>query len=330
MAFCKNCGTEIIDGAKFCHNCGCVVSNTSSYAGEQRQQEYSGKLYKCPGCGEVLKSFMTNCPACGLELRGAKASNAVREFALKLEAIETKRENKSGGLLSKIGLSRNKSKTIDQKISLIQGFPIPNTKEDILEFMILATANIDMAAFGSFDDNKDDIALSNAWLSKVKQAHSKARKVYGSDEDILQIEKLYEECVKDIRRQKRKRILMYFFVIGCIPILTVILLIIDIPVTKNRNQNEEVRLNNVVQQIQTALEDGEYKIALMHAESIEYKGSDREQKRQWPINREYWIEKVIEEAAAHGIHLERTPDDAEPEGQDSSSNGVIQNYLGIA
>ena len=33
-----------------------------------------------------------NCPACGYELRDTKASGAVREFELKLEAIESKRE----------------------------------------------------------------------------------------------------------------------------------------------------------------------------------------------------------------------------------------------
>lgn len=40
--------------------------------------------------GKVLRSFEINCPACGHGLRSEKASSAVKEFALKLEAIEAR------------------------------------------------------------------------------------------------------------------------------------------------------------------------------------------------------------------------------------------------
>ena len=53
----------------------------------------------------------------------------------------------------------------------------------------------------------------------------------------------------------------------------------------------------MVVQIQETLENEQYKLALLHAESIIYEGNDNEQKRQWEINREYWIEKIINEAA---------------------------------
>lgn len=86
MAYCVKCGTQIAENAKFCQKCG----HPTGVNGDQttRNQEFVGKLYKCPNCGEVLKSFEINCPSCGYELRGIKASSAVKEFALKLEAIE--------------------------------------------------------------------------------------------------------------------------------------------------------------------------------------------------------------------------------------------------
>ena len=58
MAFCINCGQELAEGAKFCANCGKAVTgeNTTS----QRKTVYEGNLHKCPNCGEVLNSFVTN------------------------------------------------------------------------------------------------------------------------------------------------------------------------------------------------------------------------------------------------------------------------------
>ena len=90
MAFCPHCGQPITDSAKFCANCGKTVDDNNSTS--QIKNTYEGDIHKCPNCGEVLKSFELNCPACGYELRVARASSAVKEFALKLEAIESRRE----------------------------------------------------------------------------------------------------------------------------------------------------------------------------------------------------------------------------------------------
>lgn len=84
MSYCKKCGTKLADGARYCQKCGLAVNNTSCSDANKRDYEYEGKVYKCPNCGEVLKSFMRNCPACGFELRNVKATNAVKEFAMKL------------------------------------------------------------------------------------------------------------------------------------------------------------------------------------------------------------------------------------------------------
>jgi len=180
MSYCKKCGVKLEEGAKICHKCG-SPANESDTTSSQRREEYVGKIYKCPSCGEILKSFEINCPACGYELRDAKPSNAVKEFALKLEAIESKREyEKPYRIFSAAQAMQRVSKTDEQKISLIKSFIVPNSKEDMLEFMILATSSMNMQAYDSANTSmsKSEKEINSAWFSKVQQVYEKAKRSY--------------------------------------------------------------------------------------------------------------------------------------------------------
>lgn len=83
MAFCINCGQELAEGAKFCANCGKAVTGEKTTS--QGKTVYEGNLHKCPNCGEVLNSFVTNCPTCGHEIRDTQGVSSVRQLAIKLE-----------------------------------------------------------------------------------------------------------------------------------------------------------------------------------------------------------------------------------------------------
>lgn len=179
MAFCTECGHQLAEGAKFCFECGAKVNAPSSQT-EQRKTVYDGEIHKCPNCGEVLNSFISTCPACGYELRNTRVSTSIKEFAEKV--IETETEA--------------------QKISLIRNFPIPNTKEDIFEFMILASSNIDS------NTNK---RVSDAWLAKMEQSYQKGKLLFASDADFYEIQtaytRAYEKIKCDAKMRKRKSIL---------------------------------------------------------------------------------------------------------------------------
>ena len=167
MAFCINCGQELAEGAKFCANCGKAVGVSQNGAKEERKTVYDGELHKCPNCGERLDSFVTTCPACGYELRGAKVTSYVNDLAQKLENVDT----------------------VEQKIDLIRNFYIPNTKEDIYEFFILATSNMNA---GGYD--------VEAWYTKLEQAYQKARLLFGTNPDFSYFQELYDKASK----QKKK------------------------------------------------------------------------------------------------------------------------------
>lgn len=139
----------------------------------QRRTVYAGEIHKCPGCGEVLNSFVAFCPACGYEVRGTRTSNFVSEFSLKLSQMSSDEE----------------------KSNLIRNFPIPNSKEDIHELLILASTNIG----GSLALN-----VSEAWVVKVDQCYQKATLILGNDYVLTNIKQIYDECHKKFKKVQRK------------------------------------------------------------------------------------------------------------------------------
>lgn len=170
MAYCSNCGKQLEEGARFCLECGASVIGSNM---ERQRVTYDGETHRCPNCGQVLQSFMINCPACGNELRGTRISSSIREFAQRLLQVETDNE----------------------KISLIRNFPIPNTKEDIFEFMILASSNLGTESSQAGDIQKE---VSKAWGVKIEQGYQKASLLFGNDEDFLKIQNVYDQVYDKI------------------------------------------------------------------------------------------------------------------------------------
>lgn len=171
MAYCSECGSEINEGAKYCSVCGGKL-------GVNTKQINVVKTMTCPQCGGLINSFAGRCQACGVEFWGLKGSESINEFSEKL-AMATSAEH---------------------KISLITTFPIPNTKEDIVEYMILASSNIGYSEKEEFED---------AWVTKFIQGYKKANLVFGCDADFEKVQRLFDETmvrldnIADRKRVKR-------------------------------------------------------------------------------------------------------------------------------
>lgn len=172
MSFCSNCGYKLSEESNFCNNCGAVVNFEVDNNFEKRKTTYEGEIHKCPNCGEVLNSFVSNCPSCGYEVRGATNSHAVQAFATKLSMATNCQE----------------------KVSTIRNFPIPNTKEDIWEFMILASANM---------DSNPNNELSAAWQSKIEQAYQKAQLVFCDEKELSRIQDKYNQITSKLSKKKK-------------------------------------------------------------------------------------------------------------------------------
>ena len=237
--FCQYCGTKLDPGARFCKNCGKQLDGSGTpsggYAAPQPQETFShkqhterktvyeGQLHKCPNCGELLDSFRSHCPSCGYEIRDARSSSSVRELAQKLERIEAERmapiEEKKSLMKMVFGKDFKEEDEVEeaqeifdehtrqQKANLIINFSVPNTREDILEFMILASSNIDVKK--GIDDE-----VTKAWISKLDQGYEKARLMLGNSPSFSQIKYIYERKKAQIKNRKFKGLATACFIVG--------------------------------------------------------------------------------------------------------------------
>jgi hypothetical protein len=157
-----------------------------------------GDLKKCPSCGAHVVSFSTKCSDCGNEFRNIDSSNSIKDFFNRLQLIvdeESNRKQESTGLDKLIGGDKPwliEQKIVQRQIPLISSFPIPNSKEDILEFlsMSLPEATKKLGFFakisGSIDSHKGE--LKKAYFSKCEQIIMKAR--FSMKEDKKNLENI--------------------------------------------------------------------------------------------------------------------------------------------
>lgn len=233
MEHCRSCWAELAYGAKFCQKCGQPTNNwveennrrqreeAERKAAEERAKnqaveaerraaeekakkqaeeaarkqkeleemldeleeeksfaaENSGeksKKHKCPGCGELLPSLAVNCPACGYEVKQA-ALSSIKDLHRQLRRADT----------------------VEKRDFTIRNFPIPNSKEDIIEFMILASTNI---------IGEDETDIYEAWLAKFEQAYQKALIVFDEASDLEKIKKIHDSFKKNVNSRRLLKI----------------------------------------------------------------------------------------------------------------------------
>jgi hypothetical protein len=154
-----------------------------------------GDLRKCPACNAIVQSYSAICADCGHSFSNISAVSSVTKLHEQLIAVESEeRERESNeknqpsqksSLFSSFdpsaSLKAYKSLTtnieeiiLTRKASIISSFPIPNSKEDILEFLTMAVPecknkpNFMMMATGKGK-------IYKAWFTKAEQIVMKAK-----------------------------------------------------------------------------------------------------------------------------------------------------------
>jgi hypothetical protein len=154
-----------------------------------------GDIKKCPACGAIVKSFNTKCVDCSHEFRGIVAANSVKELYKALSSIEIEERNR---IKQKVGFFEGGQAMADYNLEIaianristtISSFAVPNSKEDILEFLSLALPQSKVKIFKIFGmtayGDKPKEAIKNAWISKCEQVIMKAKFSMKDDKKTL-------------------------------------------------------------------------------------------------------------------------------------------------
>ena len=134
------------------------------------------------------------------------------------------------------------------------------------------------------------------------------------DSRIHEIQSLYESTHTAIRQARNRIWKILGISFGALFAIFFLIMAIALTSIANDEKNELARLEKIEMQLQDALEAADYTLALMHADRLRYGENDDKHIRDWQIKREYWIKRVVEEAAKHGIILEPPVDPDTSEG----------------
>ena len=227
-----------------------------------------------------MDSYEAVCETCGWERRGTDASKIVKEFEVRFLA----------------------ARSIEQKNDLIRSFSIPNTREDVWEFVMLADSNI-----------ATNSECMEAWAAKLEQAYQKGKLIFTKDADLFEIEKIFKKAkirlhinrvrrgfgfllrkmvspIKWISKQcirsaEARAICVCLLLLALIPTLT-----FGIPGCTHISK--EIKLQKLVKQVEQNIDNGNYEVATRLANEIIYEKDsmslyDKEVKKWARIRVEY-------------------------------------------
>jgi uncharacterized Zn finger protein (UPF0148 family) len=191
MAFCVKCGVELAEGAKFCTSCGTPAGGAPAESGAPAPKPRTvtdGQVKKCPNCGAPLEAFQAKCPSCGHELRGLEAGGAIKEFSKELAKLQNEAASLSRnpyewnekGNNAQYEAHAAKSNAAKKRLAgFIERFVVPNTKEDMLEFMVLAAPLTNR-------ERTYNSEVRGAWRTKCAQIYEKSKLSFAGDTASLE------------------------------------------------------------------------------------------------------------------------------------------------
>ena len=139
------------------------LSNTQNTTSSQNK---FGDLLKCPSCGASVPSLTIICKDCGFEFRNIKANSSVKELSEKLEHASATVVNEKKGW----GDHSKWFKIDEIKSQIVINFPIPNTKDDLMEFAIFICHNIvPLSTFEPYGQLHYYEKWNHIWLRKFKE-----------------------------------------------------------------------------------------------------------------------------------------------------------------
>ena len=116
------------------------------------QSNKYGDIKKCPACGAIVASYQGRCDECGHEFENIKANSTATQLADKLLC----------------------ESDIRRKIEIIETFPIPITKADLIELLTSLKPRI----MGEYNQ------MTDAYLKKYQECIEKSKVAFAGDKQL--------------------------------------------------------------------------------------------------------------------------------------------------
>lgn len=140
-----------------------------------------GEIKKCPSCNAPVNSFSSVCGDCGYEYRNIGANNSVKELSQRLDKVVSECEIKSYKHMVGRGYGDEETARRDDIAAkqkyVIKNFPVPNTREDMLELLHFIQPKIEIGFRA--DKNVFD------WRNKYREIINRAKSSFRSDKKML-------------------------------------------------------------------------------------------------------------------------------------------------
>lgn len=263
----------------------------------------NGDVKNCPSCGATVKAFSTSCDDCDFEFRNINVNKSVENLSKQLQEIVVTCERKSYkqtlGSTFHEEIARQDDIITKQK-SLIKNFPIPQTREDLLELLHFIYPKTKVG----FSSDKN----VSAWRDKFSEILNRAKSAYSTDKKMLAEIAQYES---QQQISKYNKVLLIFnslnskgkLIVGFVAVY--ILLAAGWGIYEmygvSEIKMEEKRLNNLESKISQAIQDNKLEDAKILLNQFEWSiTEDRKKtfmddmmkvKDKYQDKRDYWHSK---------------------------------------
>ena len=290
----KSLGEDVDEIEIFLENQISNFSSETNNSVNQKSSSKEGEIRKCPSCGSVVKSFQIKCLDCGHEFSGSKVLSSKQKLHNELNDAEREiRSSKLSGLEKLEGAQAYDRKVNARKASIISSFPLPNNKEEILEFFNWAIHE-SMNTGAAHDDG----TLRKAWRAKANELRSKINLELSNDSHAQLLIKEFDRSAKKIILSRPLKLLI-IFILGFILLVTMFIIMSEN--ADDSIQKEKERLELIVDKIYEDINEKNYDAALIKASTLKwentesYSHSEKEMVPIWDDKRDEII-KAIEKA----------------------------------
>lgn len=146
-------------------------NNTYDLSDTENDLSQQEQLISCPACGSLVLKTQHKCPKCGLDMESMMKPSSV--------------------LLNKLIKAHNKK----DKIRIVDEFPIPDSKNELLDLM--------MVVLYSHFINPEDL-LDECFILKYEACLEKAQLYYPNDVDFNKLQEEFDRNKKRVFKAIRK------------------------------------------------------------------------------------------------------------------------------